>query len=258
MQSMNDPLALQLDLDNANQWAIQNILPFNVDKCKVISLYKRNEFNYKLGNNVVLRDVQERDLGVIIQTDLGSSKQVDKAAKTAMLHVRLLRRAFGQLDESISTTMISAYIRPHIEYAVQAWSPWLKRDQHKLETPLRRATKLIKGYQHLTYELRLYNLGLFSEKYRRLRGDLILVYQILKYSNHPCHDLLEINNTTNLRGHSLKLKLNHCRLDCRKYSFRLRVCEMWNALPTAVVESPTLCLFKQNLDSALSLHHYIT
>ena len=113
---------------------------------------------------------------------------------------------FGQFSVKNAVKLISLYIRPHLEYAVAVWSPWLKKDIAILEAPQRRATKLIKGFSHLSYESRLKSLNLFSVNYRRLRGDMILTYKILSNPNHPCKYLLTPSSLTHLRGNSKKLK----------------------------------------------------
>jgi len=66
-----------------------------------------------------------------------------------------------------------------MEFAIQVWSPYLKRDIECLERVQRRATKLVKEFRKLSYEDRLCKLKLTSLVDRRLRGDLIETYKII-------------------------------------------------------------------------------
>ena len=68
----------------------------------------------------------------------------------------------------------------HVQYYIQAWGPQYRKDVELLEWVQRRATKMIRGLKHLSYEERLRELGFFSLEKKRLWGHLTVALQYLK------------------------------------------------------------------------------
>ena len=145
--------------------------------------------------------------------------------------------------------LYTAFVRPHLEYAVQFWSPNYIKDQNSLERVQRRATKHIPVLRHLTYEERLKRLDMFPLHKRRIRGDLIEVFKILNQFDKINPDkLFEINNATVTRGNGKKLKGQRYNTIARKSYFSVRIVDHWNKLPASVVCAETINSFKSRLD----------
>ena len=76
-------------------------------------------------------------------------------------------------EKKLIVSMYKAIVRPHLEYCIQAWRPYHKKDIDKLERIQRRATKMIPELRDLSYESCLLQFGLTTLETRRLRGDQI-------------------------------------------------------------------------------------
>ena len=198
--------------------------------------------------------VTERDLGVILSNDLKVRAQVETAASVANRALGRLKKAFRSRGLALWRALYLSYIRPHLEFAIQAWSPHLKSDIGILERVQHRATKIITTLKNMSYRMRLRELGLTTLEERRVRGDLIEQFKI-------CHSLDEVEffvpqsgpvwqtqHAYNLRGHNCRLEPQRVKNCQERYAFFTnRVTKPWNALSQEAVDATSVNAFKDLL-----------
>ncbi|CAM4707266.1 unnamed protein product [Lepidochelys kempii] len=243
-----DQEIIQEDLDDLVNWSYR--MKFNSEKCKVMHLGINNKnFSYKLGTHQLEVTEEEKDLGVLVDNRMTMSRQCDMALKKANAVLGCIRRGISSRDKEVLVPLYKALVRPHPEYCVQFWSPMFKKDEFKLEQVQRRATRMIRGMENLSYERRLKELGLFSLTKRRLRGDMIALYKYIRGINTgEGEELFKLSTNVDTKPNGYKLVIGKFRLEIRRRFLTIRGVKFWNSLPREAVGAKDLSGFKIKLN----------
>ena len=106
------------------------------------------------------------------------------SSQSHMQVLGIIKRNFVMNDEEDFRLLFNGYVRPHLEYCVQVWSPYLKKDIECLEkfncSLSLHLLQTFKGLKNEPYSERLALLHTSSLAKRRVRGDLIQAYRIIR------------------------------------------------------------------------------
>ena len=132
--------------------------------------------------NVFLHETEvERDLGVLIDSQLSFRDHISAAVQKANRVLGVIRRTFVNINHETMVFLFKGLIRPILEYGQAAWSPYKLGEQRRLESVQRRATKMIPGFRDLSYYERLSRLKITSPLTQAKKGDMIDVFKYLTY-----------------------------------------------------------------------------
>ena len=264
VKTPEDHAEMQKDIDMMSKWAAEWQMQFNKEKCKIMHIGSKNlKIKYMMDGNEMSVTETEKDLGVTIDDSLKPANHCRKAAIKANGVLGQIFRSFHYRRKSTMLKLYKTFVRPHLEYAVTVWCPWLEKDIEELEKVQRRALKMMSDVRGKTYEERLKEVGLTTLKERRKRGDLIEAFKVMRgHSRVDKNEWFSIREeaetqrtraTTTITedGEEMKTDIIYkekARQEIRRNFFTLRVAREWNQLPEEVKLAKSVNSFKKKFD----------
>ena len=192
---------------------------FNFGKCKCLHTGHGNEdAQYTMGGTVLNTTLKEKDLGLTISADMKVSEQCGIAAAKGNQILGLIGRNIVYKEKELIIPLYKTIVRSHLEYCIQAWRPYRKKDIDMLERVQRRVTKIIQKLRNISYEMHLKECGLTTLE-------------------------STVKEERRTRGHGVTLAKKQCRLDIRTFSFSQRTVNEWNRLSADCVGASSVNIF---------------
>ena len=249
-----DRAVLQAALDELCKWAERWLMRFNVEKCHVVHVGHRNKkFSYEMNGAQLSESEQEKDIGVLVTNKLKPSANCEKAARSATGVLGQILRAFSYRDRTVLPRRFEQYVRPLLEFAVPAWSPWKRSDIEMLENVQKKMVRSVSGLAPGTYEAKCSELGLATLEKRRRDMDMVQTFKII----HGVDDVDRVSwfkfraesnqHSTRATEGGLILTGTVSREDIRHNFFSQRVVDSWNALPATTRNAKSVYQFKNLL-----------
>ena len=257
----SNPNSVQVALNEIVNWSNTWQLQLAVPKCGSLILNINRHFNdvhnILLQGELFLELTSVTDLGVIIDSKLKFSEHITGMISKAKKRIFLIFKSFFSRDIVLLTFAFKVYVLPILDYCSTIWNPSNMYDIDRIENVQRYYTKRLKGLWDISYRERLVICSLTSLELRRLRADLILCYKIIhKLVDLNFDDFFKFDSNIRTRGHNFKLCLPKLKTYCRLNFFSVRVCPVWNSLPSSAVNSSSLNIFKTEL-SKINLQKFL-
>ena len=175
VDTAEDAEKFQEGINRLEAWSRLWQMQFNTSKCKVMHLGRRGNPGcvYMMGDTVLESSSAEKDIGVMVHDSLKPSLHCAKAAAKANAVLGQISRAVLYRDSNTFVRLYIVYVRPILEYCIQAVGPYSVADKQCLEKVQIRAVGMVSNIPRGSYEEELKRLNLTTLTERRWRGDMI-------------------------------------------------------------------------------------
>ncbi len=257
IESENDRVQLQLDLDRLNEWQHKWQMRFNAEKCftlKISHTKKNSHCVYKLGESVLKEVKSHSYLGITISHDLKWGEHIDTMVNKANRVLGVIRRNLHSCPTKLKATAYISLVRPHLEYSSTVWDPATNNLIDKLEAVQRKAARFVCRDYRPTSSVTdmLAKLNWDSLQMRRTATRLTMLHKITNDQVAiPASTFLQpVPRLTRLLNQKAFIR-PHAKKDCYNKSFFPRTIAEWNYLPDHLVNTNDTKQFKESVTNYL-------
>ena len=235
IDSTEDTLKLQEDLNQLMTWESDWSMEFNPEKCKVLRVTnKRKTINqtYTMHNEILEEVDSAKYLGVHIHKKLSWNTHVDYTVKKANQTRCFLQRNLRTCHQDVKLQCYKTYVRPILEYGSIVWDPYLTKNINKLEMVQRKSARFITHdwKYNSSPTTMLENLELKSLQQRRMENKVKLMHRMIHGEIETLSSIVPRARNTNIR----LIPIN-ARIKSYQFSYLPSTIKLWNSLPVNFV-----------------------
>ena len=244
---------IQSEINIVAQWADEHEAPISLEKSSVLHCGRQQQHNTYFIHGLPIKSVDTViDLGVTRSSDGSYSAHYQGLITKARRATGLIRRSLHMRTQQLMWPAFQVYVLPILMYGSSAWNPLYIKDIDAIEKIQRRFTKLIYELKHLPYLERLRKLKALTLRNRRLFVDLILAYKCIHKLIDCTPESIGISViSSSTRGGGLHMCVKRASSNSNASLYSYRIAQQWNKLPSDIICSPSLNVFKYKLFNLL-------
>lgn len=257
IKSTSDTDLLQSDLNATDKWLKLNGLIISPHKSAILTIGNNAKItrSYNIGNSEIPNVESFRDLGVIIDRSLNFSMNTSTVCNKSSRQSNCMRTSFHTRETFFRIKMFKTFTLPIIDFCSSISHPISQGDKKDIEAVQRRFTKYLPRMYCLTYRDRCKTLKIHPLIIRFYINDLVSLHKMI---NHQFADVNPRDYITfsqsNTRGHNLRIFRSHQHNGNAMSNFLpYRIMNLWNSLPSDIVQQPTAKAFKSAIHTNIDL-----
>ena len=234
---------MQEDINQMVSWSLKMGVELNEEKVHLLHIDQSNtRRSYTLGEGgpPIKAVEQEKDLGVLISSDLKPDKMIAKQVQKAHVKLSQFNSTFTYRGKTW-LKMFKTYVKPSLLYACEAWRPTTQEGVEKLEGVQRRAVRMAGGMEGYTYKEACKRAGMNTIEEELEEADMVRVFRIMngndkveKTTFWRMAEAREGPGRRRFREKEVCRTINSQRKPVRKKSFASRVQDPWNQLDDGI------------------------